>query len=772
MSSGVAGFHDLPVILVVGAKMPTVGGHSITLPTNAWKIRPRILFAARGASTVNSLVRQYDPDCIVSVARDVSIFPELGLLPQWLRERWIHLPYDEAELDQQPDEWWDDLAEQVEETMFSQWLGTRRSARTPMVSIFTPTAHGGDRLWRVFYSLRNQTYDNWEWMVTVDDPRDTDSIRVLNVMASLDARVEFWIPDRESGRIGHRKRQAAMLCNGEILVEMDHDDALLPHALDGVVHSFAMHDAVGFVYTDFSEPVYGTNLTEFGNYGPTFNMHFYATEYGQQYLATRTRTLTERHLYHLASLPNHIRAWNATVYRTMGGHKRGLIVADDYEMLLRTFDTTRSMYYDRLAYLQYRNKPSTEQRESGELGATGIWDNFTFRRNKLIQWIVSGVYRRYWDLIHERAEELGPGPLEYRYGHTDARQHVTVVLTSVPSNVTLASLLTQAEVDDRWTLLILTTSTPCPPWLFEPEPEDEVVSRHGQLYRGPSRNIFVTRPGSPVNGTCYLLPPATYATDRAARTDRGLQLAASELTMVVHPDVAEPVYSPTFLRDALGSLTTSSHTSLPQALGSEGAEERVAGPEVMMYSAFDACPPDMGDVAAATTVFLRTLFFSSSFRSALMREATEGLLASVVGTGVVHRVTECPLLSHLPAASAVEVGREAGANDSHPVDSGAGATTRQPRDDPDPLPPSCPECPSCTASPERTGPCPNVAPDGVVQASFADPVYCTMVVSIAANVLFLLFQCWQRGLGRGRTSGTGDGVLPWTAHARGHAKVV
>jgi len=283
--------------------------------------------------------------------------------------------------------------------MFAQWLGTHPkisdTVHFPLITIFTPTARGGVRLQRVFNSLRLQTYDNWEWIVIVDDPEDAESISELKRMVIKDCRVEYWIPDRQSGRIGHRKRQAAMLGQGDILLEMDHDDELLPHALKGVVSSFALHPDIGFMYSDFSEPIYNSNLTQFATYGPSFPLHFNATEYGITYLATRTRPLTERNLYHLASLPNHIRAWKSSVYRSLNGHKSGLIVGDDYEMILRTFLNTRSMYYDRLAYLQYRNIPTTKQKKSGELGPVGIWDNYTFRRNKLIQWIVMGVFRRY-----------------------------------------------------------------------------------------------------------------------------------------------------------------------------------------------------------------------------------------------------------------------------------------------------------------------------------------------------------------------------------------
>ena len=271
----------------------------------------------------------------------------LNALPLVFRRRWIHI--DRL---QDTDAFFQHLNGRIAKTMLREWLDLpeERYPNTPLLSVFSPTLGGADRLWRVFYSLRNQTYTNWEWVVILDDPRDSRTVDTLVAMTNRDARLRYYIPHRRLGIIGTRKREAAMLARGDMLLEVDHDDELLVNCLELVVKAFAAHPDVGFVYTDFSEPFYSSNLKRFASYGKNFPLHYYTYEDGasshpgmRSYLATATRDLVPDSLFHLVALPNHLRAWRADIYRELNGH-RSLIVADDHELMLRTFIRTRWMH--------------------------------------------------------------------------------------------------------------------------------------------------------------------------------------------------------------------------------------------------------------------------------------------------------------------------------------------------------------------------------------------------------------------------------------------
>ena len=95
---------------------------------------------------------------------------------------------------------------------------------------------------------------------------------------------------------------------------------------------------------------------------------------------------------HLVGLPNHPRAWTKECYHLLGGHREELLVADDYDMLVRSFLCTKYACIPDLLYIQYRN-------ENG--------DNSTFTRNQQIQILVNELYRYYSERIHTRVKELG-----------------------------------------------------------------------------------------------------------------------------------------------------------------------------------------------------------------------------------------------------------------------------------------------------------------------------------------------------------------------------
>ena len=42
--------------------------------------------------------------------------------------------------------------------------------KSSLISVFTPTYKTDQRIFRTYKSLKNQTYQNWEWVVVDDSP--------------------------------------------------------------------------------------------------------------------------------------------------------------------------------------------------------------------------------------------------------------------------------------------------------------------------------------------------------------------------------------------------------------------------------------------------------------------------------------------------------------------------------------------------------------------------------------------------------------------------
>ena len=331
----------------------------------------------------NALFSRIRPDVMVTVGASPKEFRVLAKMPRYIRKRWIHVGSVQ------------EITVTMLETCFEKAL---EAQLRPEVSVFTSTYHSGDRILRPLQSLKAQTMKDWEW-VMMDDSKESDEGKTwahLQELAQQDCRIRVFRPPGNDGYIGSVKRNVSSMCRAPILVELDHDDELLPEALQLLVNIFKAHPEVGMVGSDCSE-IYEKTLENF-QYGPYFGLghgSYYRQRYQNRWVnVARLGPLTRHTLRHIVGVPNHVRAWRASVYYSLGGHDENLNVADDYDLILRTFvqKGVRIARVPRFLYIQYRN-------EGG--------NNFTFHRNRLIQKLVGMLAKKYDEVIHERLIELG-----------------------------------------------------------------------------------------------------------------------------------------------------------------------------------------------------------------------------------------------------------------------------------------------------------------------------------------------------------------------------
>ncbi|MEI8083576.1 MAG: glycosyl transferase family 2, partial [Actinomycetes bacterium] len=175
--------------------------------------------------------------------------------------------------------------------------------------------------------------------------------------------------------------------------EVDHDDELTANCLSDVVEAFNAHPEAGFAYTDCAE-VFENGLN--GTYGDTYAFGFgsYRPQIYRDHLyaVTNYPEVNAKTARHIVGMPNHIRTWRTSAYHAAGGYNPEVHVADDYELCIRTFLTTRMVHIQRFGYIQY-------------LGDGG--ENTQRRRNREIQRLVASFAWRYEDQIHNRFLELG-----------------------------------------------------------------------------------------------------------------------------------------------------------------------------------------------------------------------------------------------------------------------------------------------------------------------------------------------------------------------------
>lgn len=269
----------------------------------------------------------------------------------------------------------------------------------PLVSVLTATHDIGAEIITACRSLLRQTYATWEWVV-VDDSHDTATWRHLTRLARLPSvagRLRAYRQYPPAHSVGATKAAAAALCRGEIVLELDHDDELLPETIEVVAATFRAHPAIDCVYSDwidwFDER---DGPAGAGLYPPGwgYGLGAYASEVvgGRRVPVALAPPLTWETVRHLVGMPNHLRAWRTAFYRQIGGHDHRLPVADDYDLLVRTFLSGTLARIPRPLYIQHH----------GTLGAST-----SRRRNEEIQRRVAQLAAAHQAALDHRCRALG-----------------------------------------------------------------------------------------------------------------------------------------------------------------------------------------------------------------------------------------------------------------------------------------------------------------------------------------------------------------------------
>jgi glycosyltransferase involved in cell wall biosynthesis len=289
----------------------------------------------------------------------------------------------------------------------------------PLVTVFTPAYKTGGKIIRPFLSLQEQTYTNWEWIIVDDSDDDGKTFKMLSMLAKKDHRIQVFKPGEHSGIIGKTKNWACSLGRGDILVELDHDDELTDYALDYVVKGFQEFPEGGFLYTDCAEIFEdGTNFTYRGGWAFGYGSYRDVQYRGKSYKSGSGGNINAKTIRHIVSAPNHLRAWRKPFYESIGGHNKELHVADDYEIMVRTFLKTRMIRVPDLCYLQY------------------ISDTVQAVRNADIHRHVKSIRIHYDQMIHERLLELGcedfiwdekRGRSDYNFPNPEVDSHATFI---------------------------------------------------------------------------------------------------------------------------------------------------------------------------------------------------------------------------------------------------------------------------------------------------------------------------------------------------------
>ena len=251
-------------------------------------------------------------------------------------------------------------------------------------SLITPSHRYQNYFDELYASIVAQTYSNWEWIVYLNGEfkRDQLSAEILN-----DKRVKVFEIYDGNTNIGYVKNKAFFLGTGDILVEVDHDDILIPNCLEKLADAFEQNPDCGFVYSD--------NATyhmedKFVPYGPMYGWTHKEYDWnGKKLPAMNSFSASSHSVSYIWYAPDHVRAWRKRIYKKIGGHNVELAICDDHELMIRTYLETKFYHIPEVLYV-YR--------------ITG--DNSWLERCEAIQIKTKELHNKYAQLLAERDADL------------------------------------------------------------------------------------------------------------------------------------------------------------------------------------------------------------------------------------------------------------------------------------------------------------------------------------------------------------------------------
>jgi len=402
----------LPTALVYGSSKKD--GHEKLQSNLYWEENLQenvIAHFRKDSNNFKSDVAQISPDIIITVGHTREYWSSVmeGSHDISIASRWVHYKkeYEDLELA-------NDIARYSTNWACDTYPKVYNNKELPFFSAFTGCYKTDkSRIYRSYKSLYNQTYSSWEWVIVDDSPEDhTETWEILKELSGKDHRVK---PHRilpvSGGNIGEVKNRAASLSNGTWLIEMDHDDALLPTLMEDCIKASKEYPDAGFIYTNVAEPyedgqmrqytsTIGEKETWYANPNNTFVWGYGGhkiTKHGDiDYIEHVYPGINPKTIRFNIGMPNHARIWKRDVYNKIGKHNRFISVADDYELIVRTFLNTKMLHINKLLYLQYNNRNSTVDNNSTDIN----------RKARLIK-------DYYEQQIHQRFIDLGCNDWEW-----------------------------------------------------------------------------------------------------------------------------------------------------------------------------------------------------------------------------------------------------------------------------------------------------------------------------------------------------------------------
>lgn len=229
-------------------------------------------------------------------------------------------------------------------------------------SIFT-ASHDLKNIDKPLNSLKKQTFKDFEWVILLNGNAVLEYDNLIERLKNSNLRFNVLTDMSDNKNIGYLKKECCKNADGEILVELDHDDELTPDCLEELENAF--RNEYDFCYSDdyYVEPVDGKDkyITPFNSSGGwKIKVDKDGNKYPQSFPPS---ALSFSYIWYA---PDHVRAWKKDFYEKIGGHNKDLDVCDDYDLMCRSYILGKCHRIDKPLYKYYAYPDRTSAKEKNE----------------------------------------------------------------------------------------------------------------------------------------------------------------------------------------------------------------------------------------------------------------------------------------------------------------------------------------------------------------------------------------------------------------------
>ncbi len=226
-------------LLIARARQSALGQMAWNLLSRSEKVR-RIVTPLRPAADINA----FDPAYYLRENPDVAL-SGVDPLYHYIRYGRVEGRLPSAEVRQRSTLQLKDLCDP-----YSDEQAPTASDDAFRISVLTPTFNTDSRYLRqLLQTLRNQQFENWEWVVVDDASTHTPTIATLRKLAAADRRVRLILNTANLG-ISGATNVALAAATGNYVALVDHDDLIARDAFLEIYKDWKANPTAQIYYTD------------------------------------------------------------------------------------------------------------------------------------------------------------------------------------------------------------------------------------------------------------------------------------------------------------------------------------------------------------------------------------------------------------------------------------------------------------------------------------------------------------------------------------------